>query len=201
MSSYDGYSSHSYAPSAPPMIPGISDPHNPSPSAPPPPSAVGYQPPHPPPPSAVGYQPSHPPPPSAVGYQPPHPPPSAFSHQAPPPPYGYSSTPSFHGGGGGGGIGYFPPGTHPEIIRSFQAVDQDQSGFIDEPELQAALSVGYQKFSLRTVRLLMFLFRNPNSPSKIGPAEFVVLWNCLGEWRAIFDRFDRDQWKKLTQLS
>ncbi|PKA65760.1 putative calcium-binding protein CML48 [Apostasia shenzhenica] len=53
---------------------------------------------------------------------------------------------------------HFPPGTHPEIVRSFHAVDLDRSGFIEETELQAALSSGYQKFSVRTIRLLMFLF-------------------------------------------
>lgn len=67
--------------------------------------------------------------------------------------YGYSAPPSFGG--------YFPPGTHPEIIRSFQLVDKDRSGFIDDKELQEALSFSYQKFSLRTVQLLIFLFTNP----------------------------------------
>ncbi|XP_039139245.1 probable calcium-binding protein CML48 [Dioscorea cayenensis subsp. rotundata] len=179
MSSYDGYPSHSYNPSAPPLPPGSS-----AASAPPPP-----------PPSALAQPPMHPSP-TAFPYQPPPPP---FSHQHPPPPapYGYAPSPSFHGGGGSGGFGYFPPGTHPEIIRSFQAVDQDGSGSIDEAELQAALSAGYQKFSSRTVRLLMFLFKNPKSPSKIGPAEFASLWSCLGEWRAIFERFDRDRSGKI----
>ena len=47
-------------------------------------------------------------------------------------------------------------------------VDRDRSGYIDENELQQALSSGYQRFSLRTIRLLMFLFKNPSSPSGIG---------------------------------
>ena len=29
----------------------------------------------------------------------------------------------------------FPAGTHPNVIRSFQMVDRDRSGFIDENEL------------------------------------------------------------------
>lgn len=53
-------------------------------------------------------------------------------------------------------------------MSTFQAVDRDRSGSIDEEELQAALSSGYQKFSRKTIRLLMFLFGNPKNPSKIG---------------------------------
>lgn len=100
-------------------------------------------------------------------------------------PYGYPPTPSF------------PPGTHPEVIRSFQMVDMDRSGFIDAKELQQALSSGYQKFSLRTIRLLMFLFKNPNDALRIGPKEFAELWSCLGHWRAIFEGFDRDRSGKI----
>nr|CAD1817890.1 unnamed protein product [Ananas comosus var. bracteatus] len=43
----------------------------------------------------------------------------------------------------------------------------------------------------------MFLFKNPTHPTKIGPADFAALWNCLGQWRAIFDRFDRDRSGKI----
>lgn len=92
----------------------------------------------------------------------------------------------------------FPPGTNPEVIRSFQAVDRDRSGSIDERELQSALSSMYRGFSIRTVRLLLFLFKNPRGPSdRIGPAEFAVLWDCLGQWRMVFDRFDRDRSGKM----
>ncbi|KAL6005309.1 hypothetical protein ACLOJK_005873 [Asimina triloba] len=104
---------------------------------------------------------------SDSGHRPPsfHGPPGGHFGQSPPPTSsfhsGYSSFPS-HGG-------FFPPGTHPDIVRSFHAVDRDRSGFIDETELQSALSTGYQKFSFRTIRLLMFLFKNPNDPSsRIG---------------------------------
>lgn len=74
------------------------------------------------------------------------------------------------------------------------------SGSIDEGELQAALSDGYHRFSIRTVRLLMFLFSNTqlaSSRSRMGPAEFVTLWNCLGQWRVVFDRYDRDRSGKI----
>ncbi|KAG1331693.1 putative calcium-binding protein CML48 [Cocos nucifera] len=126
--------------------------------------------------------------------------PSGYPYHAPPSSYGYSSPYTWGAGGGGAAGCYFPPGTAPEIIHSFQAVDRDRSGFIDEYELQAALSSGYQRFSLRTIRLLMFLFQNPNNPSKMGPAEFSALWNCIGQWRGIFDRFDRDRSGKIDSM-
>ncbi|KAI3688104.1 hypothetical protein L1987_81812 [Smallanthus sonchifolius] len=99
--------------------------------------------------------------------------------------YSYQSMPSF------------PPGTHPEVIRSFQMVDLDRSGFIDAKELQQALNTGYQKFSLRTIRLLMLQFMNPNHPFRTGPKEFAELWSCLGQWHAIFERFDSDRSGKI----
>ncbi|XP_021716349.1 probable calcium-binding protein CML48 [Chenopodium quinoa] len=109
-----------------------------------------------------------------------------------------------YGGGGGGAPGYgssyspFPLGTDPEIIRSFQMVDRDSSGFIDDSELQNALSSSYHRFRLSTIRLLIFLFKNPTELSmKIRPGEFAALWSCLGQWRAIFERFDRDRSGKI----
>ncbi|KAJ6410169.1 hypothetical protein OIU84_009630 [Salix udensis] len=89
------------------------------------------------------------------------------------------------GSGGVSSYGYsgFPPGTSPDIIRSFEMVDRDRSGFIDENELQQAISSGYQRFNIRTVRLLMFLFKNPNDSLRCGPKEFAALWSCLGQWR------------------
>ncbi|KAL6998694.1 hypothetical protein U1Q18_047154 [Sarracenia purpurea var. burkii] len=97
--------------------------------------------------SYTGYTPSAPPVPEPQGSSQPYPP-SNYYGQTTYPSHGHSD---------------FPPGTHPEIIRSFQMVDRDRSGFIDEAELQQALSSGYQRFSLRTIRLLVFLFKNPNS--------------------------------------
>ncbi|XP_076960852.1 putative calcium-binding protein CML48 [Bidens hawaiensis] len=134
-------------------------------------------------------------------YQPPPP-----SHHQPSYAHNYNQTqnPNSASGYGGGQYGYppptttlFPPGTHPEVIRSFEMVDLDRSGFIDGKELQQALVSAYQKFSLRTIRLLMFQFRNPTHPFKTGPKEFADLWSCLGQWRAIFERFDRDRSGKI----
>uniref|UniRef100_A0ACD5ZXE7 Uncharacterized protein n=1 Tax=Avena sativa TaxID=4498 RepID=A0ACD5ZXE7_AVESA len=101
--------------------------------------------------------------------------------------------------GGFGGAVAFPPGTHPDVERAFWAVDRDRSGSIDERELQGALSDAYHRFSIRTVRLLMSLFTNTraSTPKQMGPAEFVSLWNCLGQWRGIFDRYDRDRSGKI----
>lgn len=113
------------------------------------------------------------------------PPPPTASQQ---PPYGYSYTqtqnPNSGYGGGGGQYGYppvpsFPPGTHPEVIRSFQMVDLDRSGFIDAKELQQALCSAYQKFSIRTIRLLMFQFRNPNDPFRTGLFFFSFYLLCF----------------------
>lgn len=101
----------------------------------------------------------------AYPYQ--QPPQSSYSYNN----YGQSQNPN------SGQFGYppapsFPPGTHPEVIRNFQMVDLDRSGFIDAKELQQALSSGYQKFSIRTIRLLMFQFRNPNDPFRTGLSFF-----------------------------
>ncbi|KAF2300813.1 hypothetical protein GH714_016014 [Hevea brasiliensis] len=96
-----------------------------------------------------------------------------------------------------GGSSGFPPETNPNVIRSFQTVDRDSSGYIDENELQQALSSGYQRFNIRTIRLLMFLFKNPRDALRIGPNEFAALWNCLGEWRATFEKYDKDRSGKI----
>ncbi|CAI9099814.1 OLC1v1036694C1 [Oldenlandia corymbosa var. corymbosa] len=117
------------------------------------------------------------------------PPPSA-PYGAPPPPQPYGSpfaalVPSA-----------FPPGTDPNVIACFQIADHDGSGFIDDKELQSALSSYNQSFSLRTVHLLMYTFTNSNV-RKIGPKEFTSLFYSLQNWRATFERFDRDRSGKI----
>jgi calcium-binding protein CML len=74
--------------------------------------------------------------------------------------------------------------------------DQDGSGFIDDKELQRALSSYNQSFGLRTVHLLMYLFTNSNT-RKIGPKEFTQVFYSLQNWRAIFERFDKDRSGKI----
>ncbi|KAG0466636.1 hypothetical protein HPP92_018216 [Vanilla planifolia] len=86
----------------------------------------------------------------------------------------------------------FPPGTDPSLVACFQMADQDGSGFIDDKELQRALSSYNQSFSLRTVHLLMYMFTSSNI-RKIGPKEFTSLFYSLQNWRAIFEKFDRDR--------
>ncbi|XP_012573199.1 probable calcium-binding protein CML48 isoform X2 [Cicer arietinum] len=133
------------------------------------------------------------------------PPPS--SNYTPPNNYTQTSPPSSnytqgYGYGQFSSSGYsnFPPGTNPDIITSFQMVDTDRSGFIDDRELQRALSSSFHSFNLRTIRLLMFLFKHPNESLRIGPNEFAALWNCLGHWRGIFERYDKDRSGKIDPL-
>ncbi|KAF3508015.1 hypothetical protein F2Q69_00000167 [Brassica cretica] len=86
----------------------------------------------------------------------------------------------------------FAPGTDPNIVACFHAADQDGSGFIDDKELQGALSSYQQRFSMRTVHLLIYLFTNTNA-MKIGPKEFTALFYSLQNWRSIFERSDKDR--------
>ncbi|KAG5578020.1 hypothetical protein H5410_058154 [Solanum commersonii] len=164
--------------------------------------------------SSYGNRPSYSPsaPPLSDPNEPPiaHPyhPPSSSSSSANYSNYPHQSQPQTAGYGPGSSYGYyqnppnygsgFPPGTDPQVIQSFQMVDRDCSGFVEEKELQQALSSGYQRFSLRTIRLLIFLFKNPSEYfPRIGPKEFAALWSCLGQWRATFERFDRDRSGKI----
>ncbi|CAN6875091.1 unnamed protein product [Brassica oleracea var. botrytis] len=116
---------------------------------------------------------------------------------APPRPGGYGGYPSPQGSSYGSPFASlvpsgFAPGTDPNIVACFQAADQDGSGFIDDKELQGALSSYQQRFSMRTVHLLMYLFTNTNA-MKIGPKEFTALFYSLQNWRSIFERSDKDR--------
>ncbi|CAO2140798.1 unnamed protein product [Urochloa humidicola] len=132
---------------------------------------------------------------------------SSAPYGAPPPPssapYGGAPPPAYGAGAGGYGSPFaslvpsaFPPGTDPNVVACFQAADRDGSGMIDDKELQSALSGYNQTFSLRTVHLLMYLFTNTNV-RKIGPKEFTAVFYSLQNWRAIFERFDRDRSGKI----
>ncbi|CAJ1967639.1 unnamed protein product [Sphenostylis stenocarpa] len=130
-------------------------------------------------------------------------------------PYGKPPKEESHSHGGSGG-GYpaapaygspfaalvpsaFPPGTDPNVVACFQMADQDGSGFIDDKEMQRALSSYNQSFSLRTVHLLMYHFTNSNV-KKIGPKEFTSLFYSLQNWRSIFERFDKDRSGKIDSF-
>ncbi|KAJ4882398.1 putative calcium-binding protein CML50 [Raphanus sativus] len=209
-------------PSAPPYAPPSPGDFNPPKEkpvggyGPPPPSAPssdygGYGG-APPRPSQGGYGAT--PPQGVSGYGAPPRPYGGYGAAPPPsviPEYGgYGAPPrpatsSGHGGYGGyppqGSYGSpfaslipsgFAPGTDPNIVACFQAADQDGSGFIDDKELQGALSSYQQRFSMRTVHLLMYLFTNTNA-MKIGPKEFTALFYSLQNWRSIFERSDKDR--------
>ncbi|KAK7278958.1 hypothetical protein RJT34_23999 [Clitoria ternatea] len=185
--------------------------------APPPSQSYGA------PPSSQSY--GAPPPSQSYGAPPP-----SQSYGAPPPGQSYSATPygqpsapyakppkeesQSHGGSGSGypppasayGSPFaalvpsvFPPGTDPSVVACFQIADQDGSGLIDDKEMQRALSSYNQSFSLRTVHLLMYHFTNTNI-KKIGPKEFTSLFYSLQNWRAIFERFDKDRSGKIDSV-
>ncbi|RZB86652.1 putative calcium-binding protein CML49 isoform B [Glycine soja] len=185
--------------------------------APPPPQPYGAHPPSqsygaPPPSQSYGA----PPPPQPYGAPPPAQPYSASPYAQPSAPYAapYNKPPKneshSHGGGSSGGYpapayaspfaslvpSAFPPGTDPNVVACFQMADQDGSGFIDDKEMQGALSSYNQSFSLRTVHLLMYHFTNSNV-KKIGPKEFTSLFYSLQNWRSIFERFDKDRSGKI----
>ncbi|KAI3742230.1 hypothetical protein L1987_59910 [Smallanthus sonchifolius] len=82
----------------------------------------------------------------------------------------------------------FPSGTDPNVIACFQVADVDGSGVIDDKELQRALSSYNQSFSIRTVRLLMYLFTNTNT-RHIGKHLSLYTRGIL----ANFEKFDRDR--------
>ncbi|XP_027364885.1 probable calcium-binding protein CML49 [Abrus precatorius] len=156
-----------------------------------------------------------PPPSQSYGGPPPAQPYSAYGQPSAPYAAPYNKPPKdeshSHGGSSGGypppvsGYGSpfaslvpsaFPPGTDPNVIACFQMADQDGSGFIDDKEMQRALSSYNQSFSLRTVHLLMYHFTNTNV-KKIGPKEFTTLFYSLQNWRSIFERFDKDRSGKI----
>ncbi|XP_024025574.1 probable calcium-binding protein CML50, partial [Morus notabilis] len=156
MASFERYGSQSYAPSAP-TLPEDHNYTSTTTTTTPPPNSHGHD--------HTQFH-SHGSSPSSYAYGQS----SSSSHgygQSSSSPYGYGqmgSTSSFSSSYGYGYVG-FPAGTSPDVIRSFEMVDRDRSGFIDDNELQQALSSGYQKFSLRTIRLLISLFKNPNDPA------------------------------------
>ncbi|GLT45260.1 hypothetical protein SLA2020_191050 [Shorea laevis] len=82
----------------------------------------------------------------------------------------------------------FPLGSE----ECFHQVDEDKDGFIDDTELQRALSSDNQSFSLRTVHLLMRLITNSYTTS-IGPKEFKSICIELDKWRLFFEKFDKDR--------
>ncbi|KAJ8635619.1 hypothetical protein MRB53_009886 [Persea americana] len=124
-----------------------------------------------------------------------YPPGSGYGYGAPPP-AAYPVPPGYRSPFAALVPSAFPPGTDPSLMSCFQMADQDGSGFIDDMELQRALSSYNQTFSLRTVHLLMYLFTNTNT-RKIGPKEFTSVFYSLQNWRGIFERYDSDRSGKI----
>ncbi|KAK1291715.1 putative calcium-binding protein CML50 [Acorus calamus] len=153
-------------------------------------------------------------------YPAPHPNPYSSPYGAPqahPPPPMQPHQPGVFGGGGAPvaaaaypaphahGVGNpfasltpstFPLDMDPRAVACFKAADKDGSGKVDDKELQKALSSYDQDFSIRTVRLLMYLFTNSNV-RMIGPKEFSSVFHSLQNWRATFERFDCDRSGKI----
>ncbi|KAJ9184842.1 hypothetical protein P3X46_004528 [Hevea brasiliensis] len=167
------------------------------------PAGYGYGAPPPPQPQPYGAAPPYgapaPSQPYGAPYAPPpgdKPPKDKPHSYAPPQPGGYPPSAPYGSPFASLVPSAFPPGTDPNVVACFQLADQDGSGFIDDKELQKALSSYNQSFSLRTVHLLMYLFTNSNN-RKIGPKEFTSVFYSLQNWRAIFERFDRDRSGKI----
>ncbi|KAJ0235147.1 calcium-binding protein CML50 [Hirschfeldia incana] len=183
--------------SAPPSAPSYGAPH---PSAPPYAPPGDYKPPKEKPYGGYEAPPTHEP--SGYGAAPPRPgygpapprqgPSSDYGSYGAAPPQGYPLQGSYGSPFASLVPSGFAPGTDPNIVACFQAADQDGSGFIDDKELQGALSSYQQRFSMRTVHLLMYLFTNTNA-MKIGPKEFTSLFYSLQNWRSIFERSDKDR--------
>lgn len=96
----------------------------------------------------------------------------------------------------------FSAETHPDIVTSFESAGGNRSGFLDESELRHALSFsGYQGIRNRTIRFLLFIYKTPGeSLLRLGPKEYTELCNSLAQWRAMFDRYDRDRSGKMNAL-
>ncbi|OVA15278.1 EF-hand domain [Macleaya cordata] len=94
----------------------------------------------------------------------------------------------------------FPEGTDPEVMKCFRMVDQNRNGFIDDKELQKALSSYNHRFSLKTIHLLMYLHTNNSTTRNIGPKEFMSMYYCLKNWKETFEEFDMDRNGKIDSL-
>ena len=88
---------------------------------------------------------------------------------------------------------FFPPGTEPEIIQAFQQADTDGNGTIDANELGRLLLQYVNRFSPRTLRLMLHLYADGRDTTRIGPAGFAKLWREIKVWTAKFNQFDMDR--------
>ncbi|CAI0625725.1 unnamed protein product, partial [Linum tenue] len=90
----------------------------------------------------------------------------------------YRQHPQSYGqGSSSSGYSGFPPGTHPDVIRSFEMVAVDWSGYIDEKELQRALSSRYQASICQTLIEVLKMLAQWGFFCDSGPKEFAALWS------------------------
>ncbi|XP_074656343.1 programmed cell death protein 6-like [Tubulanus polymorphus] len=130
------------------------------------------------------------PPPGQYGAPPPGQygaPPGGQYGQYPPQP-GYGAPP-----GGPPGMGGPPPGIDPQVYQWFMTIDSNRSGHLSANELQQALTnANYSHFNPETIRLMIGMF-DKNQSGQIDLNEFQALWNYIQQWKATFDRYDRDR--------
>ena len=85
------------------------------------------------------------------------------------------------------------PGPPQQTVQWFQAVDQDRSGQINALELQRALVNGnMSQFSEEACRMMIDMFDKDRSGT-IDVREFSQLFDYIGQWRGVFQGFDRDR--------
>ena len=85
------------------------------------------------------------------------------------------------------------PGPTQQTVQWFQAVDQDRSGHINALELQRALVNGnMSQFSEEACRMMIDMFDKDRSGT-IDVREFGQLFDYIGQWRGVFQGFDRDR--------
>jgi len=83
--------------------------------------------------------------------------------------------------------------SHANLAKWFSKVDRDRKGRLTAFQLQEALrNNNYSMFHLDVVRLMIKMFDRDNN-NTIELHEFVQLWDFLGSWRTVFDRFDTDR--------
>ncbi|XP_046652788.1 programmed cell death protein 6-like [Daphnia pulicaria] len=107
----------------------------------------------------------------------------------------YSSGSSSYGYQTSSSNGPNPAPTGPQeedLIKWFQAVDQDKSGKISSNELRQALVVGNgSHFSIEACELLVKMFSSENS-RMIDVEGFKQLFHYVNQWKTSFHMFDRD---------
>jgi hypothetical protein len=98
---------------------------------------------------------------------------------------------------GGYSQGYYPnwlqqsvPGYTDQVGQWFQAADVNRNGRINAQELQRALSISGQEYSMGTVFAMIEMFDMDRS-GDIDLNEFVGLWHFLGQMKGAFQQFSQ----------